>query len=85
MINQNQLNLLYFGKRWDKGGECIIIGDNPLLSIKRFNSNELFQIIHYCQTENMHHTQNVWLNLCLKTIRDNFFPNMWFAIKRRMR
>ena len=29
MINQNQLSLLSFGKRWDTGGEGIIIGDNP--------------------------------------------------------
>ena len=29
MINQNQLSLLPFGKRWDTGGEGIIIGDNP--------------------------------------------------------
>ena len=29
MINQNQLSLLCFGKRWDTGGEYIIRGDNP--------------------------------------------------------
>ena len=29
MINQNQLNLLSFGKRWHTGGDSIIIGDNP--------------------------------------------------------
>ena len=28
MINQNQLSLLSFGKRWDTGGEGIIIRDN---------------------------------------------------------
>ena len=55
MINQNQLSLLSFGKRWDTGGEGIIIGDNPLLSIKEVNFNELFQIIHDCETENVHH------------------------------
>ena len=29
MIIQNQLSLLFFGKRWDTGGEVIIIGDSP--------------------------------------------------------
>ena len=29
MINQNQLSLLSFGKRWDTGGEGITIRDNP--------------------------------------------------------
>ena len=29
MINRNQLSFLSFGKRWDTGGEGIIIGDNP--------------------------------------------------------
>ena len=58
MINQNQLSLLSFGKRWDRGGEGIIIGDNPLFSIEEFNFNALFQIIHDCETENVHHGQN---------------------------
>ena len=51
MINQNQLNLLSFGKRWDTGGEGIFIGGNPAehLFFKVFNSNELFQIIHDCE------------------------------------
>ena len=29
MINQNQLSLLSFGKKWHTGREGIIIGDNP--------------------------------------------------------
>ena len=29
MINQNRLSLLFFGKKWNAGGEGIIIGDNP--------------------------------------------------------
>ena len=29
MINQNQLSLLSFSKKWHTGGQCIIIGDNP--------------------------------------------------------
>ena len=29
MINQNQLSLFSFGKKWDTGGEGITIGDNP--------------------------------------------------------
>ena len=64
MINQNQLSLLSFGNRWDKGGEGIIIGDNPaghcFLLRYIFNSNELFQIIHDCETKNVHHRQNLW-------------------------
>ena len=45
MINQNQLSLLYFGKRWDTGGEGIIIGDNLAghCFLKVFNSNERFK------------------------------------------
>ena len=62
MVNENQLGLLYFGKRWDTGREGIIIGDNLAghCFFKVFNSNELFQIIHDCETENVHHRQNVW-------------------------
>ena len=30
MINQDHLILLSFGKRGDTGGECIILGDNPV-------------------------------------------------------
>ena len=62
MINQNQLSLLSFGKWWDTGGGGIIIGDNPAVHsfFKLFNSNELFQIIHDCKNENVHHRQNVW-------------------------
>ena len=41
MINHDQLSLLSFGKRWDTGGEGIIIGDNPAgqCFFKAFNSN----------------------------------------------
>ena len=62
MINQNQLSLLSFGKRWDTGGEGIIIGDNPAgqCFFKVFNSNEKFQIVHDCENENVHHNENVW-------------------------
>ena len=28
MINQNHLSLLFFGNRWDTGGESLIISDN---------------------------------------------------------
>ena len=46
MINQNQLSLLSFGKRWDTGAEGIIIGYNPIghCFFRVSNSNELFQI-----------------------------------------
>ena len=30
MINQNQLSLFSFRKRWDTGKEGVIIGDNPV-------------------------------------------------------
>ena len=52
MIYQSQFNLLSFGKRWDTGGE-----GNPTGHC--FHSNEL-QIIHDCETENVHHRQNFW-------------------------
>ena len=29
MINQNELSLLSFGKRWDTGEEGVIIEDDP--------------------------------------------------------
>ena len=62
MINQNQLSLMSFGKRWNTGGEGIIIGDNLAghCFFKLFNSNELFEIIHDCVKKNVHHRQNVW-------------------------
>ena len=62
MINQNQLSLLSFGRRWVTGGEGIIIGDNPAghCFFKVFSSSEIFQIIHDCENENVHHRQNVW-------------------------
>ena len=63
MINQNVLSLLSLGKRWDTGREGIIIGENSAgycFRLKVFNSNELFQIIHDFETENLHHRQNVW-------------------------
>ena len=62
MINQNHLSLLSFGKRWNTGGESIIIGDNIAghCFLKVFNSNELFQIIHDCETEKVHHRPNFW-------------------------
>ena len=62
MINQNLLSLLSFGKRCDTGREGIIIRDNPAehCFFKVFNSNELFQIIHDCENEKVHHRQNVW-------------------------
>ena len=56
MSNRNHLILLPFGKR-------IILEDNPAghyFSIKRFNSNELFQIIHDCETKSVRFRQNVW-------------------------
>ena len=64
MINQNRLSLLSFGKRWDTRGEGIIIGDNSaghcFLLRDLIPANELFQIIHDCGTENVHHRQNFW-------------------------
>ena len=62
MINRNQLSFLSFGKRWDTAGEGKIIGDNPAghCFFQAFNSNELFQITHDCENENVHHRQNVW-------------------------
>ena len=50
IINQNHLRLLSFGKMWDTGGEGT--GDNPA------RLNEFFQIIHDCETENVHNRQN---------------------------
>ena len=49
-----------------------------------FNSNRLFQIIYDCETENVHHRKSFWWNLFLKVLRNNFLPNMWFAIKGKM-
>ena len=42
MVNQNQLSLLSFGKRWHAGGEGIIIGDNP--AVHCFHLRYLIQI-----------------------------------------
>ena len=61
MINQNQLPLLSFVKKWDtaeynnRRQSCW----TPF-SVKRFNSNELIQINHDCETENVHHSQSFW-------------------------
>ena len=57
MINQNYLILLSFGKSGDTG-EGIILADNLAgqFLIKRFNHNELHQISHDCETENVRRT-----------------------------
>ena len=58
MINQNHLSLLCFDRRWDTGGEGIIIGDNPaghcFLLRYLIPAKKLFQIIDDCETENVH-------------------------------
>ena len=47
--------LLSFGKRWNTGEEGTILGDNSARQffVNRFNSNELFQISHDSETENL--------------------------------
>ena len=52
--------MLSFGKKWDTGGEGIIIGDKlagNCFLLRDFSSNELFQIIYDCEVENVHYTQ----------------------------
>ena len=47
--------LLSFGKRWNTGEEGTILGDNSARQffVNRFNSNEIFQISHDSETENL--------------------------------
>ena len=71
----------YFFKLELQSSSPLLSGRNPAMVL---NSNKLFQIIHYCKTENLHHRKNFWWNLCLRTITDTFFPGIWSPIKRRM-
>ena len=46
----------YFFKLELQSSSPLLSGRNPAMVL---NSNKLFQIIHYCETENLHHRQNL--------------------------
>ena len=86
MINQNQLNLLCFGKRWDTEGEGIIIGDNPaghcfllryLIPMNFFKYSWLWDWKCASQVEFL-------IKFVFKNWEITFFPNMGSVIRKRM-
>ena len=76
--------MLSFGKKWDTGGEGIVIGDKlagNCFLLGDFSSNKPFQIIYDCEVENVHYTQKFAKFIRKKkTIRDIFLTNMWSAL-----